>query len=162
MRKNRVNVLQKSKQVRPFWNLPVAFHDLMSDSFDIDFDNFFNRFHSRPLFFPQAVSTSCDIEDTGKEIIVKVDLPGIMKKDIKLNISENSIEISAKHKEENKKNNKNYLKKERTEISYYRVLPLPVKVLSRKAKAKLADGILSITLPKMNPKIQKKNFIPIE
>jgi HSP20 family protein len=39
-----------------------------------------------------------------------------MKKDIKLNISENSIEISAKHKEENKKNNKNYLKKERTEI----------------------------------------------
>ena len=85
-----------------------------------------------------------------------------MKKDIKLNISENSIEISAQHKEENKKNNKNYLKKERTEISYYRVLPLPVKVLSRKAKAKLADGILSITLPKLNPKIQKKNFIPIE
>jgi HSP20 family protein len=162
MKKTSRNVLQKSKQMNPFWNFPLAFHDLMSDSFDIDFDNFFNRFHSRPLFFPQTISTSCDIEDKGKEIVVQVDLPGVMKKDIKLNISENSIEISAKHKEENKKNNKNYLKKERTEISYYRVLPLPVKVLSRKAKAKLADGILSITLPKLNPKIQKKNFIPIE
>ena len=142
--------------------MPLALNDLLSDNFHMDFEKFFNHFHPRSMFFPHIVSTSCDIEDLGKELLVKVDLPGVTKKEIKLDISENSIEISAEHKDENKKNNKNFLKKERTELSYYRVLPLPVKVLSAKAKAKLSDGILSITLPKVNPAKQKKKSIQVE
>jgi HSP20 family protein len=142
--------------------MPLALNDLFSDNLGMDFEKFFNHFHARPLFFPRTISTSCDIEDLGKELLVKVDLPGITKKDIKLDISENSVEISARHKDESKKNNKNFLKKERTELSYYRVLPLPVKVLSAKAKAKLSDGILSVIIPKVNPTKQKKNSITIE
>ena len=142
--------------------MPSALGDLFSDNFNMDFEKFFNHFHTRSLFFPHIVSTSCDIEDLGKEILVKVDLPGVTKKDIKLDISESSIEISARHKDESKKNNKNFLKKERTELSYYRVLPLPVKVLSGKAKAKLSDGILNVTIPKVNPTKQKKNSITVE
>ena len=162
MEKNKQSLLRKSKIVAPFWSMPLEFNDLLSDSFHMDFENFFNHFHARPLFFPHTVSVSCDIEDLGKEILVKVDLPGVTKKDIKLDISENSIQISARHKDESKKNNKNFLKKERTELSYYRVLPLPVKVLSGKAKAKLSDGILSVIIPKVNPTKQKKNSITIE
>tara|TARA_Y100000310_G_C20124791_1_gene553129 strand:- start:14 stop:502 length:489 start_codon:yes stop_codon:yes gene_type:complete len=162
MKKNERNVLQKSKLTTPLLNMPLFFGDPWFDNFDIDFDRFFNHFHSRPLFFPRAISTSCDIEDRGKEIQVKVDLPGVVKKDIKLDITENSIEISAKHKDESKKNNKNFLKRERTELSYYRVLPLPVNVLSGKAKAKLSDGILSITIPKANSTMRKKNSVIVE
>ena len=162
MEKNKQSLLQKSKIPAPFWSMPLAFSDLLSDNFHMDFENFFNHFHARPLFFPHTVSVSCDIEDLGKEILVKVDLPGVTKKDIKLDISENSIQISARRKDESKKNNKNFLKKERTELSYYRVLPLPVKVLSGKAKAKLSDGILCITIPKVNLTKQKKKSIPVE
>ena len=142
--------------------MPLALNDILSDNFGMDFEKFFNHFHARPLFFPHTISTSCDIEDLGKELLVKVDLPGVTKKDIKLDISENSIEISAEHKDESENKRKNFLKKERTELSYYRVLPLPVKVLSVKAKAKLSDGILSITLPKVNPTKQKKKSIQVE
>ena len=156
------SLLRKSKAPTQFWNMPLALNDLFSDNLGMDFEKFFNHFHARPLFFPRTISTSCDIEDLGKELLVKVDLPGITKKDIKLDISENSVEISARHKDESKKNNKNFLKKERTELSYYRVLPLPVKVLSAKAKAKLSDGILSVIIPKVNPTKQKKNSITIE
>ena len=159
---SKQRLLQKSKAPTQFWNMPLALNDLFSDNLGMDFEKFFNHFHARPLFFPRTISTSCDIEDLGKELLVKVDLPGITKKDIKLDISENSVEISARHKDESKKNNKNFLKKERTELSYYRVLPLPVKVLSAKAKAKLSDGILSVIIPKVNPTKQKKNSITIE
>jgi len=159
---SKQSLLRKSKAPTQFWNMPLALNDLFSDNLGMDFEKFFNHFHARPLFFPRTISTSCDIEDLGKELLVKVDLPGITKKDIKLDISENSVEISARHKDESKKNNKNFLKKERTELSYYRVLPLPVKVLSAKAKAKLSDGILSVIIPKVNPTKQKKNSITIE
>jgi len=162
MANNKQSLLRKSKAPTQFWNMPLALNDLFSDNLGMDFEKFFNHFHARPLFFPRTISTSCDIEDLGKELLVKVDLPGITKKDIKLDISENSVEISARHKDESKKNNKNFLKKERTELSYYRVLPLPVKVLSAKAKAKLSDGILSVIIPKVNPTKQKKNSITIE
>ena len=162
MANSKQSILRKSKAPTQFWNMPLALNDIFSDNLGMDFEKFFNHFHVRPLFFPHVVSTSCDIEDLGKEILVKVDLPGVTKKDIKLDISENSIEISARHKDESKKNNKNFLKKERTELSYYRVLPLPVKVLSGKAKAKLSDGILTITLPKVNPTKQKKKSIQVE
>jgi len=162
MANNKQSLSRKSKAPTQFWNMPLALNDILSDNFGMDFEKFFNHFHTRPLFFPHIVSTSCDIEDLGKEILVKVDLPGVTKKDIKLDISENSIEISARHKDESKKNNKNFLKKERTELSYYRVLPLPVKVLSGKAKAKLSDGILNVTIPKVNPTKQKKNSITVE
>jgi HSP20 family protein len=159
MRKNKQTVLQKAV---PFWNMPSVENLWSFDNFDMDSEKFFNHLHMRPTFFPDTISISCDIEDLGKEILVKVDLPGVTKKDIKLDISEHSIEISAKHKDESKKSKKNFLKKERIEVSYYRVLPLPVKVLSGKAKARLADGILSITMPKANPTKRKKNSITVE
>ena len=162
MPNNKQGLLRKSKAPTQFWNMPLMLNDLLSDNLGMDFEKFFNHFHTRPLFFPHIVSTSCDIEDLGKELLVKVDLPGVTKKDIKLDISENSIEISAEHKDESKSKRKNFLKKERTELSYYRVLPLPVKVLSAKAKAKLSDGILSVTLPKVNPTKQKKKSIQVE
>ena len=159
---NKQSLLRKSKAPTQFWNMPLMLNDLLSDNLGMDFEKFFNHFHARPLFFRRTISTSCDIEDLGKELLVKVDLPGVTKKDIKLDISENSIEISAEHKDESKSKRKNFLKKERTELSYYRVLPLPVKVLSAKAKAKLSDGILSVTLPKVNPTKQKKKSIQVE
>jgi len=162
MKKGRKHILQKSLGISPLLDAPFSFSDHLLNNFNIDFEKFFNHFPARPLFFPHTVSTSCDIEDHEKEICVQVDLRGVTKKDVKLDISENSIEISAKHKDESKQNKKNFLKKERTELSYYRVLPLPVKVLPEKAKAKLSDGILTITIPKVYPKIQKKKSIAIE
>jgi len=142
--------------------VPLTWNDYLFDDFNADFDKMSSYFHTMPLSFPHVISTTCDVEDIGNEIVIKVDLPGVTKKDIKLDITENSIEISAEHKDDSKKNNKTFLKRERTELSYYRVLPLPVKVLSGKAKAKLSDGVLSVTIPKANPIKQKKNSITIE
>ena len=46
---------------------------------------------------------------------------------------------------------KNFLRKERSEVSYYRTLPLPEKVHSGQAKAKLIDGVLDVVIQKITP-----------
>ena len=112
-----------------------------------------------PLSLPSWPKTHTDIIDEGNKLVVKVDLPGVKKKDIKLNVTDNSLEVSAEHKEEEEEKRKNFLRKERSEVSYYRTLPLPEKVVAGKAKAKLTDGVLNITIPKAipTPKPKKKS-----
>ena len=66
-------------------------------------------------------------------------------------------------KEESEEKKKNYLRQERSHVSYYRSLPLSEKISSDKVTAKLDDGVLDIILPKSKPtETQKKKFISIQ
>jgi HSP20 family protein len=102
-------------------------------------------------------SLSCDVMDEGDKYVIKAEMPGVKKDEIKLNVFDNSVEISAQHKEQEEEKKKNYLRKERSEISYYRTLPLPEKVVSDKTSAKLTDGVLNITIPKAVPTPKPKS-----
>jgi len=134
------------------------------ENFRRDLEKSFASFPSISMpNFPKILETSCDVIDEGKQLRIKLNVPGVQKKDIKLNVTDNSLEVSAQHKEESEEKKKNYLKKERSQISYYRTLPLSEKVVSGKTKAKLVDGVLDITLPKSKPTIvQKKKLISVQ
>jgi HSP20 family protein len=103
------------------------------------------------ISMPKMPEASCDVIDEGNQFRVKMNVPGVQKKDIDLNVSDNSLEISAEHKEESEEKKKNYLRKERSDVSYYRTLPLPENVVSGKVKAKMTDGVLEVILPKTKP-----------
>jgi HSP20 family protein len=76
-------------------------------------------------------------------------------------VTENAIEVTGEHKEEEKK--KNYLRKERHHVSYYQTIPLAEKVVPGKVKAKLTDGVLDVVLPKSKPtKPSQKNSIKVQ
>ena len=108
-------------------------------------------------------SISCDVLDEGDRYVIHAEMPGVEKKDVKLNGSDNNIEISAEHKEESEEKKKDYLRKERKAISYYRRLPLPEKVDSSKATAKLNNGILTVDIPKVTPTPKSKGKdIPVQ
>jgi len=112
---------------------------------------------------PKMSHASCDVIDEGNQFRVKMDVPGIKKSEVNLNVTDNSIEVSAEHKEESEEKKKNYLRKERSQVSYYRSLPLSEKIMSDKVTAKLVDGILDITLPKSKPtETQKKKSIFVQ
>lgn len=133
-------------------NLDKAF-----DNFRRDLERSFTSFPSFSVpSFPKMQETSCDITDEGNQFTVKMDVPGVKKNEIDLNVTDASIQISAEHKEESEKKKKNYLRRERSEVSYYRTIPLPEKVSSGKTSAKLVDGVLTITLPKQKPSAQPK------
>ncbi len=153
---------KKKTELVPFWpswsNMDRAF-----DNFRRDLEKSFASFPAISASFPSIKSMSCDIIDEGDKYLIKLEIPGVKKDEINLNVSDNSIEISAQHKEEEEEKKKNYLRKERSEISYYRTLPLPEKVLSGKTQAKLTDGILNVTIPKAVPTPKpKKSSIPVQ
>ena len=135
--------------------------DKSFDSFKKEMEKAFSSFPD--IAMPKINHTSCDVIDEGSQFRVRMDVPGIKKKEIKLNVTENSLEVSAEHKEESEEKKKNYLKKERSNISYFRTLPLSDRVLPNKVKAKLSDGVLDVTLPKLKPtKVQKKKSVSIQ
>ena len=76
-------------------------------------------------------------------------------------LTDNSIEVTGEHKEEEKK--KNYVRKERHSMSYYQTVPLSEKVIPGKVKAKLTDGVLDVTLPKSKPTpVPKKKPVKVQ
>ena len=153
-------VKRESSQT-PFWTSSWMDIDKSIENLRKDMEKAFSSFPS--ISMPKMPETSCDVVDEGNQFRVKMDVPGVKKNEISLNVTDNSLEVSAEHKEESEEKKKNYLRKERSHVSYYRTLPMSEDVVSGKVKAKLTDGVLDITLPKAKPtKTQKKKSISIQ
>ncbi len=103
-----------------------------------------------------------DISETENEIKVLVELPGVEKKDIDLEIKGNFLIIRATISKSNKKEQKDYLYQERTYQQYYRVVPLSKEVDPSKIDAKYNNGILEIILQKKKVIKKAKNRIMIK
>lgn len=142
-----------AKNAKPVKSSSALSPSSESSWFDIDrsIENFRKEMEKAFSSFPSisVPRTSCDIIDEGNQFRIKMDTPGIKKNELKLNVTDNSIEVTGEHKEEEKK--KNYLRKERHSVSYYQTIPLSEKIVPEKVKAKLTDGVLDITLPKIKP-----------
>ncbi len=128
------------------------------------FDDMIGTFRERGGDFEKALSEytatapgklTTDIIDTDGNIVVKADLPGVKKDDIVIDLTEDSIEIIAKFEEETEEAGKNFIKKERKYGEARRSLVLPELVKVKEAKAKFDNGVLTVTLPKLE---EKKRF----
>jgi HSP20 family protein len=155
---------KQSTAITPSWTSSWMDIDQSIDNLRRDMEKAFSSFPSIQLpMMSKIPQTSCDVIDEGTQFRVKMDIPGVKKNEIKLNVTDNSLEVSAEHKEESEEKKKNYLKKERNQVSFYRTLPLSENVVSGKVKAKLSDGVLDIVLPKSKPtSISKKQSIQIQ
>jgi len=159
MAKKPVKKLVSAPQLPSFSDFDRAF-----DNFRKDLEKSFFSFPRMDFSsFPKFQESTCDVIDEGKQFRVKLNVPGVTKKDIVLNVSDNAMEIHAEHKEKSEEKKKNYLRKERNEISYDRIIPLPEKILQGKVKSKLTDGVLEIILPKSKPtSVPKKKSIKVQ
>jgi HSP20 family protein len=91
-----------------------------------------------------------DIKDRGKFLEVIAELPSMKKKDIDIDINEDSIAIKTEARKEltQTKHDKGYYFHERSYSWFFRKLPLPANVLANRAKVDFKDGILKIEIPK--------------
>lgn len=90
-----------------------------------------------------------DIAEQEDDYVVKVELPGMSKDDVKITLESNILTIRGEKKQEKDLKEENYHRIERSYGSFQRSFTLPTTVKSDKIDASYKDGILTITLPKM-------------
>jgi HSP20 family protein len=86
--------------------------------------------------------------DREDELVIEAELPNVSKDDLEISMSENTVTIKASTRKEVEEEKGDYHHQEISTRSYSRVLPLPAAVESDQARAELADGMLTLTLPK--------------
>ena len=109
----------------------------------------------------KVFTPAIDIKDEEDKLVVTTDLPGINKEDVEINLKEDMLEISAKSGKEKETEEEGYLRRERAYTRFYRAVRLPTSVKEEGSTAKIENGVLTITLPKMKLEEPSKK-IPIE
>jgi HSP20 family protein len=101
------------------------------------------EWRGRKVFMPPV-----DIKEERDNLVVTIDLPGINKEDIKLDLKGDILEISARSGEEKETEKQGYIRRERSYTRFYRAVRLPRSVKDE-GTAKMENGVLTITLPKL-------------
>ncbi len=89
-----------------------------------------------------------DIKETPEAVLVKAEIPGVSKDDIKVTFDNNVLTIRGERKSEEKEEGANFLRVERKYGSFSRSFSVDVPVDQEKIKASYKDGILEVVLPK--------------
>lgn len=98
-----------------------------------------------------------DVIETKDAIEVKLELPGLCKEEIEIQVSNGILTIKGEKKEaKEEKVEKRYHHREMRYGSFVRSIALPVDVKAEEANAQCRDGVLSIVLPKEDRAIHKK------
>jgi len=127
------------------------------------FDEFFNDFFTRTTLpargaeLPSAVRARMDVIDKGDRFEVLVDLPGVKKDDIQVNVDGARVSVSAETKGERVVNEGDrVLHTERYATSYARSFELPAEVSQDSAEAAYENGVLRLALPKRAQVLAKR------
>ncbi len=124
------------------------------------FDDFF-----KPVFYDdRADSMRTDIKETENGYQLDVEMPGFDKKDIKISLENGYLTVSAEkssREEENKDKNEKYIRKECT-VSCSRSYYVGDDIERENVKAKYDNGMLTLTVPKSQPKQLPSHNIEIE
>jgi HSP20 family protein len=102
-----------------------------------------------------------DILDRGNEYEVRVELPGVAREDVEINVSEGSLEISAESTTEAEKADRGYYQREIGTQSFFRSLPLPPEADPDNVEARLENGVLFVTLGKTEDAGRRRRNVPV-
>jgi len=97
-----------------------------------------------------------DVIDAGNEYVVKAEVPGLKKETLKIDVGPNELSLSAESDVEKEEVGKTYLHRERAFSTFRRNIGFADSVDAEKVSAKMSEGILAITLPKLEPRAEKK------
>ena len=100
-----------------------------------------------------------DVIDRDKELVVRAELPGVEKDDVKVEITGDRLLIEAERKFEEEEEKENFYRHELGYGSLMRTVVLPEDVDADNVQAELKEGILSITLPKI--RVAEKHTVKV-
>lgn len=129
------------------------------EEMDRMFDQYLRRGWMRPWRFewpsfpemamPEMKIPKVDVVDREGEVLVKAEVPGVDKKDLEITVGEDSVTIKGSTRHEEKEEKGDYYRCEISRGSFSRTVALPATVDGAKARASFQDGMLELTLPKV-------------
>jgi HSP20 family protein len=125
-----------------------TFSPFLSNLFD---DDFYPVLTSRNSSMPAV-----NIKEDDKNFVLELAVPGMDKKDLKIDINEDVLTVSSETKNESEEEKDGYKRKEFSYSSFCRSFYIPENVNREKIGAAYKDGILTVDLPKLE---EEKNKI---
>jgi HSP20 family protein len=125
----------------------------MTSDFDRMFEGFGAPAFRWPLLRarPQAEAANwlpeIDVFEKDNRLVTRVDLPGMKKDDVKVEIADGQLLISGERKSEVEEKKDKFYRSERQYGSFYRAVPLPEGVKLEDVQATFADGVLEVSIP---------------
>lgn len=123
------------------------------------FDNFMRRGWMRPWrfewpSFPEFATLEgkmpkVDVLERDNEVIVRAEVPGVDKKDLDVSVSDSTVTIKGSTRHEEKEEKGDFYRHEISTGAFCRSVALPSEVDGSRAKASFKDGMLELTLPKV-------------
>ena len=92
---------------------------------------------------------SAELEETDQEIHLKLEVPGMEAKDLDVEVTESTVSIKGERKSESKTEEKGVVRSEFRYGSFERVIPLPAPIQTANVQANYKNGLLTLTLPKV-------------
>jgi len=131
--------------------------------FSTEFDRILEDFGFRPHFagllpeFRQATAWTPVIEvlERNGELVVRTELPGLTKEDVKVIVTDEFLTIEGERKHEEQETREGYFRSERCYGSFARTIALPEGAAGELAQAVFKDGVLEVSIP-MPPRPEKK------
>src|SRR5262249_29615588 len=100
---------------------------------------------------PADWSPRVDILRREGHFLVRADLPGLTKDDVKVDVTNDTLTIRGERKQERKEEREGHAYSECTYGSFYRAIPLPEGADASKATAEFRNGVLEIAMPASTP-----------
>lgn len=98
---------------------------------------------------PGLLEPAADVAESAGELTVKLEVPGVEKENVHVTVDENSITVRGESRQEKEEKKKDYYRREIRYGAFQRTIPLPTEIDPAKTAAKLDNGMLTITLPKL-------------
>jgi len=137
----------------------------------VQMDRLFDEVFRRP-FFSSMLSQKgselaepyfpVDIYEDKESVILKAEIPGIKKENLDIQLSADSITISGQKSSEEKVEQRDYFRLERSYGSFTRRFQLPVETQIDKARASFKDGVLEVRIPKAQTETQRARKLNVE
>ena len=112
---------------------------MMHQAFDHSLENGISRLSYSPLM---------NVSETESDYLVMMDLPGVEKKDVEVNLRNGILTVSGERKTSEKGDENNHIWNETTSGAFSRSFELTSDIVEEKIKAKFKDGVLNIIIPK--------------
>lgn len=132
---------------------PLRELDTLRQQMNRLFDEWMHGDRDFPLFPKELKGNwepAVELKETDTDIILKAAIPGVEAKDLDIQVSQDVVSLAGEHKEEKSSEEGGYLRSELSYGRFQRIVPLPVSVKNDRVQSEFKNGVLTLTLPKVD------------